>query len=655
MSNKIICNTNRVTEALTYKQFVENNTLLVESSTGSGKSYAFSHYASRYLKENSNKRIISIFGKRNLGKQHKKYLQDKMDIHYYTDPEFKNNLNGNLLICVNSLFKYTKQITDNMHNYVVFLDEISILTTEITHNETIVELKQVYSLLKKLILNCDKVFACQNEINDAGMELLKQRLQKKSNKTIHIKNEYKNNQDKKALKCSDINILIEKMERDIKKGKYFLFCSDSKTEVEKLYTYFTKEVKDNTKYCLFTSDSKEKFDENKDYENMYLFYSPCIGAGVDFSFDKAQNQYVYIKGSSQVDSMTIYQMSMRCRNLRNLVYAINPKLIPKKQQYKDYEDCYDTLLKVTRASNKAMLSMCYNLNMDDEVVFTPNSFFPLYVHNEYLSDIYGCNIVKEFEKLLLKNGFNIINEETKNNDYTADLIFAKDQLTAYNNKEFDDYCREETKNESLDKVCDILRLDTAEDKLKYREILQDPYKTKGHFNLVKVFSNITYLKSKFEDLTTKLYDIKMVQNSYTKIILIKKLMEKFNVDLLNMNKDRLTKIQLSEEDDKALKFVLRCRTTIATKYDFVKFIIGQINTLCNCDVITAKCRESIQIDGKRVRFNNYVLDKNILDNHFELYQKRNTCANIEPSILDFMGIEIENDDLENLNDIFGNH
>ncbi len=55
-------------------------------------------------------------------------------------------------------------------------------------------------------------------------------------------------------------------------------------------------------------------DASETFKNKFVFYSPSIITGVDFSIDQAQDVFLYIKGQS-IDAQASYQQATRCRNI----------------------------------------------------------------------------------------------------------------------------------------------------------------------------------------------------------------------------------------------------------------------------------------------------------------------------------------------------
>ncbi len=644
--NTIDCNTKRITDVFSYTDFKQSDTIIISSGTGTGKTYCFSSYVKKYIQKNPEKKIISIFGKRNLGMQQKKYLEnEELEIQYYTDNDFYNNSDGNILVCINSLYKHKNAIMKNIENYVLFIDEVSIFTTEITHNDTLVELKGIYVLLRKLIRECHKLYVCQNEINISAMELIKPRLEM-SNKNIYINNVYKNNKNKKAIKCENLNILIEKMQEDISNNKYFLFCSDSKKDVDTIFTLLTKGKENASNYIKFTSSSKDKFSSDFDFKHKYVFYSPTIGAGVDVSLADSQNHYLYIHGNS-VDSQVIYQMSMRTRNLKELIYCCNPKIKTKAPKYSSLEDCRSKLISDVRINDKSLLSMCYNIDMDDEMVFTPNSFFEIFARNEYVTELYFADLVVKFEEMLILNGFTVGKNNSLAKKYDWEIENVIDLNTEIEYNDFIQKCQDGNLDENLQKACDILRVHDFEDKIKYQDILRDKYKLQGHLNLCRFFSDKDFLQGKIEEITKKIYDVKLIQNVYNQILHLKYFMEKYKIDIFDLNKNSSENIKIAQKDLSIMHTVFRFSSKIATRYELIKFVVSRLNTMCNCKVITAKKTkvEKKSKNGKDTKQRVYYINDDELNYHFDLLLRRNNFRSIEEKIVEYLGIEILDEDL----------
>lgn len=643
-------NKNQLAKKFKYEHFEDNDTLIIESGTGTGKSYTFTKYLKWYLEENPNIRLISIFGKKNLGLQQKKYFNEaKIETYYYKESDFKNNINKNLLICINSIWKYEVEFTKEAANTILFLDEISIFTTEISHNTTITELRRVYSLIKYLIARCHKLYVCQNEITEATLQFIERRI-KGNPDVLYVKNTFKQNTDKPAIRYMNVNALIKRMKDDIKDNKYFLFASDSKEKVDRYYKIFTQDVTDETeknKYVKFTSNINEKFHEDFDFSEKYVFYSPSITTGVDCSLPESQNQYIYITGKS-VDSVTLYQMSQRTRNIKKLYYYCE-EIKKKNPEYTDLDDCINKISeRMTQLiSSNQFMKMCFCLDENDEIKFTPNSFVKLYCINELLADKYSANLIEEFEKILKTNGFKIRYNNTKHEDFSNEIKIAVKENKIHTEKEFMKFCDDEEENDDLKNTCDILQLNEKEDRIKYKDILIDSYKLKGHFNFIKLFQKNEYLEQKIDNTIKKIEEVKLLTNIHVKIRHIKLYMTNYNITYYNIMNEFQESLTIKSEDLATLKSIFNYRGKIKIKYDLIKFITIRINDMCNFELF----KISKRLEYNEKKYNIYYLDNNIMEQHFELYKKRGNFHNIEQALLDHLNIEIEDEPILGWEDI----
>ncbi len=69
---------------------------------------------------------------------------------------------------------------------------------------------------------------------------------------------------------------------------------------------------------MITAETKFRIkDATKDFNDKFLFYSPKITFGVDFSNLVSQNVFIHITGHS-IQPSGSYQQTTRCRNIKTL-------------------------------------------------------------------------------------------------------------------------------------------------------------------------------------------------------------------------------------------------------------------------------------------------------------------------------------------------
>lgn len=631
---KIInCNVNWISDILSYKRFCKYENIINESGTGTGKTSTLTKHLARYLEENPEIRFISIFGKRSLGEQHLQGFKSAniQNLAHYEDKDFYENYqNKNIMICVNSVYKIPLVLSD-IKKYIVILDEVSIFTTEITHNSTISNLVNVYLAIRGFIKFSHKLYVCQNKINDSALSLITSRLNYKK-KTLFIHNNFKNNQNKKAIKFNSVNELLERMQEDINNNKYFLFSCDNKKQTDIIYKKMIDNAEDKEKFFKFSSDPNEKYKAGFNWSEKWVFYTPTIGAGIDVNLEKAQNHYVLVVGGS-VGGDVIFQMSMRTRNLETLYYCC-AKIAPTECKYESFKHCYDTLKYDKEILNNSLMNMCYNLDQNDNVVFTENSFYELFAQNQYLLELMNCDIVKTFEEELVNSGFNIIEQEKKCNDYTDELKTIRKELEEFKEQEFYNFIDDKVSNLYMQETCDILQATQKNDKLMAKPLLLSSTKLQNHFNIFRLFATDKYLKDKIKSLKCSTYDDKLLQNIYIQIRHVRRLMEEYNIDFFDINKNGNENIVLSEEMKKILKSIFNHRSTITTRFDAIKFICRKINSICG----------EIFMYNKKKKL--YTINKEYLMNNFNIYNLRNKkFENIRVDIVEYLGIEYDDIDI----------
>jgi len=98
----------RLGNIFSYDDFKTNDTIIIESGTGTGKTHSYFDYVSKYMDEFEDCRMLSICAKRSLCTEHFKYIQKLKNPLYYLDLSEKTKIEQcNSVVCVNSLWKYS--------------------------------------------------------------------------------------------------------------------------------------------------------------------------------------------------------------------------------------------------------------------------------------------------------------------------------------------------------------------------------------------------------------------------------------------------------------------------------------------------------------------------------------------------------------------
>ena len=163
---------------LSYDDFLKNDTLIIESCTGTGKTSAISKHIKQYIKTEPTTKIISLITRKTLEPQHQKnFKEHDINLISYLDEE-RNIETDHIIICINSLYQYQHIEPNELKNSILLIDETASFTNALTHNETINgERKIIYSVINKLINNCKKIICLDAHINSSVFELIESRKQ----------------------------------------------------------------------------------------------------------------------------------------------------------------------------------------------------------------------------------------------------------------------------------------------------------------------------------------------------------------------------------------------------------------------------------------------------------------------------------------------
>jgi len=591
----INCHNYRVSNVLTDEIFNNYDTFMVRAEPGCGKTTCVA-----IQKAKTDHNIICIADKRSLVNQHLKTFKEyNINIKSYTETF---DFDDNLCICINSLHKLHDLTDAEISNTILFVDEISSFLL-LTHNDTLNNnIKYVYNILIRLVKNCHKLIVSDANINEQVIMFCNL---KDSNKKVFINNTYKKFSGTKAIRINYENEFINKLFDKCSNNEYFLFASDNATKLTDIYKLCISKfntIKD--KFLLITKDSKYiTKDANIEWKDKFVFFSPSIIYGIDFTIDNPQDVFIYINGGS-LCSPLLYQQVTRCRNINNVYYfSCAPTYNTPHYKYKTYNDCYNIYLNCI-SYNEKLYSVCSEFYNYKYTIDNSNSFFELFILNEYMLDCYNSNLTYFFENILIEKEFILEN--------------YKEKLDVINNKDID---IDNTINEF--NICEnkIRFLNLPDDKNildKYKNIISNDKAYKEHLNIILFLKSDKYLQDHFDNT----FMVKLLKTTRNKIILCRNLMKKLNIDYFNIDNVRFSKNEPFEFDNNEWQtlekaFNLR-RTKPDNKHDVFKIVISLIrNITCN-DFISSE-----QKHIKKEQFFLHKLNYDLIKFHLELYIFRN--------------------------------
>ena len=159
---------------------------------------------------------------------------------------------------------------------------------------------------------------------------------------------------------------------------------------------------------MITGDTKYELQNvNEHFINKYVFYSPSITCGINYDIEFKQDVFLYINGKT-LEPCDSFQQATRTRNIKTLNYYINEPSTDYIPKFKSLQDTYEYISNVKNIHNDNLLNivnMCYIIDKNDGYKFNENTFFKLFVYNEYLCDIYKTNKEYHFRQILKDNGY----------------------------------------------------------------------------------------------------------------------------------------------------------------------------------------------------------------------------------------------------------
>ena len=215
-----------------------------------------------------------------------------------------------------------------------------------------------------------------------------------------LKNEFKKFEGTPAIRMRNEEDFLGKLQAHCNSNQPFLFGSDSCNVVTRFFHACRDSVSDSAlreKFLLIAADTSYRVsDATAEFRDRFVFYSPKITFGVDFSIETPQDVFIYIAGNS-IQPSGSYQQATRCRNIRSLFYY--GEVHQQDCHYRDLEDVRSSVAEAVQTS-RSCNSACTYLDEHDHIQVVKNTFFTLYCHNEFIRDIYDSNKIRHVELIL---------------------------------------------------------------------------------------------------------------------------------------------------------------------------------------------------------------------------------------------------------------
>lgn len=645
-----------LTDALKIKKLLQYQTLVIKSTTGTGKTTLMNTIRKAF---GNDCQFLSIVHKRSLAEQHKKtfnifsYLEIEKD-----DPEYRYYINEEQsIVCVNSLLRYSH--ISSFAEHVVYIDEINSFLDCLTHSPLLDEnIDRIFALLMNIVNTCKFLVVSDKLITDNVFTFIRERKEKNR---LFINNTYKKYQNINAYEVLDANEFL-KLIKNKKHDEYFLYSNDSKQVLSKHYEqHFVEKLckncverrKEKLELCescqekvscmdIITSESVTKYSSDYSFDNKQIYHSPSLTSGIDFNNEEPQDVFIWITGSS-ISPAEQFQMCTRTRNIRNLYFHFASGLKDEIREYANFKEFKEKhgFNDLTAEELKIIHKMCKN-------TYYKRRFTELEYYNMYVKQLYDSD--KKFHFL------NILKEE----EFTICALGENQQGVKESEKNKQTQIYDENKHNSLETHLENRSIPMDKPKLKYREGLSKDYETiythiyeLEHVEDVSRYEHLFKEERNYHDYLNAIKLMRFYSNEdlidkmkrpeiknqtinyiYNKLLMIRFLCNKYEInpyhDINRHFVDGKICDRMIEMDDKEFDSI---RKTFGKKksvkkpetlYNVITLLVSCFNNIDDKFFLTQKTQKNgiNVITNKKVKFNLYELNMKKLDLYLEFYANR---------------------------------
>lgn len=662
MHNLLYTEINQPKLDISYTEFNNHDTIILQSGTGTGKTQITADLCAQYKYTNSGYNILCLsnlttildqinetFKTHNINlvdyrtvstmpgvkktiEEYDHTIDDYISVDQTLITDGSKLINNDSFVCINSLWKLHNE---NFKNTILVIDEPNNILFNLTNNQTMVKSKAIIQTFLRLFKTCHKVILLDAHFNKSIEELIT--IRDKSYKYYINMNQKFINQN--AIKLTDTQI-IDKLKIKLDSNTCFIFASDSKAKCEGIYNLLYDHANDimKQKFKLITRDTDINITE-LDYDDSIIFISPKVVCGISIITKTPLDSFIYICGES-ITPIALYQQATRLRTMQNLYYCDNTT--NKVNNYKSYEDCEkkisNLMLNYESIINNSTFIDKGKLKID------ANFYFRLHVQNEYLTSLNKEDTLKIFQNELCKSGFTLI-DDTNNETNTMKQII-KDNKEEYLNKQMVNVSNQltamltddEKENSTYLATCEYLNIKTPEQFELYTDFVKyDQYK--NEFDMfTRLCRTDEYIDSKVDNNNINRHKIDTQLCPYFKVKMLRLYEKIYNIESMNFYKLSCDYKELSKQDKITITKILAIFATKCSKHKPPEnetdalIIYGKLMEQCIGKLYFTTIRTRVTTNDKRVRLLQYNSDIDTLLNLMKL--KYISFDNFNKSIID---------------------
>lgn len=528
--------------------------ICIKSPTGSGKTRFLKHII-KYLKI---KNILSITSRVNLAGEHMKEL----NLQFYSDLNYQSLHNcNNLVIQLESLSKCNYKL---FINGIVILDEVNSMLSHIRSPTMNNKRHQVYLYLVEIIKNSQYVISLDADFADWNIQFLQD---------IHPADYFvyyninKNKIGTDAIIYKSTSTIINIMQTYITNNTYFISCFDSLREMNETIKHLSQFGNKN-EWLIYSSEVDYKIIDTKEWINKFVFFTPTIIYGIDFSHQHV-NAFSFTY-KNHLNSLQIYQMMSRSRKQHKLhVYCHQTETTVK---YRSLQNVIDDIDLCQQNLDAILPNYEKIIDIDD----TP--YRTMYYNHTYIDSILKTNTKGYLIDMLINKGYQIQYDETEP-EQTVHIQKLPKLIKQ--------------------RLIDLLIFDKNNLSILERKLASDDIILEKYFNLRLFLNNDNNtINEKIINSIGKNLFIETLTNKYTKIKLCKQLMNLLKLDNLHSLDEEIKKYfsttikdEWFEKNVKAIKKTFDIR---GVKYETLNFhntytlLIAMFRSLFDQNLFTKK-------------------------------------------------------------------